>query len=359
MGFTDNMFSKQMITLAYKQFIQNPAEFDEDELFQVFDANYAFPIFADFINNHTDVINVEENAAVVALQFLYGGNTFFAKMYPKNPRVVLITIVKDFDMPNQRAERFCNEVNRIDPIHQVGTLHKGNGKNHLVVTRQIILTPSIGDSSTVELCVNQLSDFANQLAIGQLPKAHDWKKYAMRPRPGILGAEQILFPPKNDNSCLREFSKQCKVLAEDGEKTVHEMIQIDTKKIHTVNCFGTEVNIHTQLIDDYTITTYKLYPYLAVISATINPANYTSQRLLSDEFMLHCCSDWNKAIHFGVSKFIAITPSHRYGNNPDMFKFKIEMTTLLAEDINTYAFYHIIGSMEKAIGYLIKEHRVF
>jgi hypothetical protein len=52
-----------------------------------------------------------------------------------------------------------------------------------------------------------------------------------------------------------------------------------------------------------------------------------------------------------------MTPSHQNGNNPD--KFKIEMTTLLAEDINTYAFYHIIGSMEKAIGYLIKEHRVF
>ena len=93
MTFNDDMFSKQLIISAYDQFIQNPAEFDEEELFQVFDANYAFPIFADFINNHTHVINAEENSAVVSLKFAYDGDTFFAKMYTKNPRVILVTIV--------------------------------------------------------------------------------------------------------------------------------------------------------------------------------------------------------------------------------------------------------------------------
>lgn len=355
MSFIKDMFSKHLITSAYDQFIQNPAEFDEEELFQVFDADYAFPIFADFINDHTHVINAEENAAVVSLQFAYDGDTFFAKMYPKNPRIILIAIIKDFDMPDRQAEVFCNNVNRIDPIHQVGMLTKV--KKHLIVTRQIILTPSIGDSSTIELCIIQLRDYANQLVSGQLPRADDWKKYALRPRPGIQGAELILFPSKNDKSILRKFSKKCKVLAEDHQKIVHEMIQIDTKKIHTVNCLGTKVDIDTRSIEDYTITTYKEYPYLAVISATLYPANYTSQLLLNDKFMQNLCASWNKAIHFGVSKFIAITPSR--GDDIAQAKFKVEMSVLLAESINTYAFYNMIGSMEKAIGYLIKEHRLF
>ena len=140
-------------------------------------------------------------------------------------------------------------------------------------------------------------------AKGECPKANDWKRYAIKPRQGIDGAESLWFPARTDH-VLFKYSSQSKVILDDAQKTVREMIRIDKKTIHQVNAFGETINLDTELIDDYQITTYKDFPYLATLSATVYPANYTSPLLVKKNSMQEISNQWNTACHLCVAKVV-------------------------------------------------------
>ena len=58
-------------------------------------------------------------------------------------------------------------------------------------------------------------------------------------------------------------------------------------------------------------------------------------------------------------KVIPQIPSHWQGGDEADSKYKIIMSGLFAESINTYTYYNMIGTMEKAIGFLIEEHGLY
>ena len=350
---------KSSFVACYKEFINGNNEFD-DPIINAFDQNYAFPTLYDFLDKHTTVLDVQENSISYTYQFEYNGVLFLVRVYSTNPRVLLVRTAKEFSNPitKDTAAVFCNKVNSMDPIHQIGIIKVADKKLFITAARQIIFTSSMGDISSIEHCLNQLIEYVNMLSEGQLPKASDWKQYALKPITSVVGAEKLWFHSKSDGGLLYEFSKNNKIVSEDDEKTVHQMINIIDEN-HVVNAFGRQVFLDTSLIEDYTITTYKEFPYLITFCATVYPANYTSRLLVTKKRMIEVALKWNQSNHYSVIKVIPQIPSHWQGGDEADSKYKIIMSGLFAESINTYTYYNMIGTMEKAIGFLIEEHGLY
>ena len=362
MSFLDRAFNcllRNAITENYNSFLNSESEFD-DQLFKCFDSEYALPTLYKFFDERAQVTEADENEVAYTYNFIYNQNYYIARVYHKYPSTVMIVMAKELQvaMTKHELNLFCNKANSIDPIHQIGyKKDKKRGKPSIWLLRQIIITPSIEGMSALELCLTQLQDYAERLCQGECLKVNEWKQYAIKPRQGIDGAESLWFPTQKDN-VLFKYSSQSKVILDDAQKTVREMIRIDKNTIHQVNVFGETINLDTELIDDYQITTYKDFPYLATLSATVYPANYTSPLLVNKDRMQEISNQWNTACHLCVAKVVA-NPSHRESGDWSAFKYKIMMTGLFAESLNTYTYYNMIGSMEKAIGFLIRNHSIF
>ena len=80
------------------------------------------------------------------------------------------------------------------------------------------------------------------------------------------------------------------------------MIYLSDEKNHAVNAFGQETFLDTDLIENYNIATYKEFPYLVTLNATIYPENYTSKLLLNSDDMIDFATRWNQLRHFGITK---------------------------------------------------------
>jgi len=367
MGIFSKLFNKgynkvvrDTLVTKYETFISSPEEFDYDSEnpdFVFFDSNYVLPTLVEFLQNNAQIVNGGEGKAIMGNEFIFNGTLYHSFFVHRYPSTVTFFVDKPLKIAGgvNKASVLCNKVNKIDPIHQVGLTTLDNQKELCVrVFRQVIITPSIGNADTIKLCLLELNDYAEMLSRGEKPKPNDWKKYAIKPVPGVASADDLWFPSDKDNT-LASFGLRSNIICDDAEKTVHEMIYLSDEKNHAVNALGREIFLDTNLIEDYNITTYKDTPYLVTLNATIYPEDYTSRLLLKSKQMIDFATNWNRLCHFGISKICCNVPSH--WDVLQEYSYKITTTGLFAGQINMFTYYHLIGSMEKAIACAIAHHR--
>ena len=81
---------------------------------------------------------------------------------------------------------------------------------------------------------------------------------------------------------------------------------------------------------------------------------YRRETFSHKRIVIDFATNWNQLCHFGISKICCNVPSHQ-----DVFQeysYKITTTGLFAGQINMFTYYHLIGSMEKAIACAIARH---
>ena len=366
MGIFSKLFNKgynkvvrDTLVSKYEQFISSPEEYDFDPAdanLGFFDSNYVLPTLVEFLQNNAQIVNGGEGNALMGNEFIFNGTLYHSFFFHRYPSTVTFFVDKPLKIAGglNKASILYNNVNKIDPIHQIGLTTLDDKKELCVrVFRQVIITPSIGNADTIKRCLLELNDYAEMLSRGEVPNPNDWKKYAIKPVPGVACADDLWFPSNKDNT-LASFGLRSNIICDDAEKTVHEMIYISNEKNHAVNALGREIFLDTDFIEDYNITTYKDFPYLVTLNATIYPENYTSKLLLKSNQMIDFATNWNQLCHFGISKICCNVPSH--WDVIQEYSYKITTTGLFAGQINMFTYYHLIGSMEKAIACAIARH---
>lgn len=366
MGIFGKLFNKgynkvvrDTLVTKYERFISSPEEYDfdpEDPGFGFFDSNFVLPTLVEFLQNNAQIVNGGEGKTMMGNEFIFNGTLYHSFFFHRYPSTVTFFVDKPLKIEGglNKASILCNKVNKIDPIHQIGLTTLDN-QNELCVRvfRQVIITPSIGNADTIKRCLLQLNEYAEMLSQGMMPNPNDWKKYAIKPVPGVVSADNLWFPSDEDNT-LASFGMRSNIICDDDEKKVHEMIYLSDEKNHVINALGHEMFVDTDLIENHNITTYKDFPYLVTLNATIYPENYTSKLLLKSDDMIDFATRWNQLRHFGITKICCNIPSH-WDATQD-YSYNITTTGLFAGQINMFTYYHLLGSMEKAVACAIARH---
>ena len=354
---------------SFKQYLESEDEYNTN-IMNCYDAAYAWDKFIPFLENESAGCSQPQDDGV-AISGTFDFEEWTYKYYLFNHYSRVITLVSAIPLTTQSLEdlkTILNEVNRYDRIHQVGIVSfSDESQKGLIVSRQILLTPSIGTMDDIKKCIRELKDFSSFLCEGNMPTQDYWKRYALHERSSISAesnhiktADEVWYPKSSKESVNYSFTNYLKVLRDDEEVTEREMFGL----IHEAPSiqYGSErLNYHVfrNLSIEYKFVSYKEYPYLASFIATIDLERWANSPVsqicecasnikADKESLLDFINQWNSQIHFTLSRMV-------YDEQKN--QIDIIMTGLFGEDGNTRTVIDVIGGLCKAIAALFTTFR--
>lgn len=316
-----------------------------------YDSNYAAEKFVDFLNNYASDVDVKEKQTGTRIKFSFEDNDYTAYVHYHYARVINVVMSVS---PGGREEHeiidYCNKVNKVDLIHQMGYDYLSGCVR---IIRQILITPSIGDVSTIKKVLLELAEYADKVKMMQVPAQDDWKRYAMHDQSASLsnplrGAEDLIFPKRtkdrSSDSIMVSFAEKIKIISEDSEKIVHTPLTLVENG--TMICYKQESYIKTSDWDkDKTITTYREYPYLFTIEGTVDVEKITCKPF-DPSRMERILLERNSRCHFTLARYVWEKKSN------GKTYVRIIMNGLYGEDGNTRTDVNLFVLYDKLIAML-------
>lgn len=335
MGFFSTLMNslyENGIKDLYDKFLISDGEYNTDVL-ACGDSNYSYRVINRLFHQYNIPIEVKDEGFVDFARFEFENCLFESYVFKHYARSFTVsTVVEPIEKDAYRVLLFCNEVNKHDLIHQVGTIEdEDSGELIIRVTRQFLFTPKLGSVEDLVDGLRELKNYANQLSLLRMPDKDAWKKYArIENVDGLLKAEDFWFT-NDKRSVLYEFSKTSKIIRQDDETTVHSMIRVSDGIVNR--------SVRTFLAGE--ITTYKEFPYLFKLTTCANnDVENVAHINMNRAFEL--CSLWNSGVHITPTRLVLW-----FNGASEITNLSVVMTGLYAEEANDRTFMDLLCTLQK------------
>lgn len=341
------MVLTQGIAEEYRKFVEQPGEFNSNIL-SCSDADYAVSIVNELLKEDVRIVHHNDNGACQSIEIDFEGDIYGLHIFRHYAKVVTATTRVNLDIKDvNNLFIFCNEINKVDKIHQVAFFEDENGNLSLDVKRQFMFSQSVGNLDTLKQGLRDLKEYAtNLINVKNETYADEWKKYAEKDNKSIHSsihsADQEWFPEDTDN-VMRPFTKKTKIIHESNSETVHEMINILANG-YCIRFGNNACMIGQANVPNSSITTFKEFPLLLTMQATVKNQKY---RKINKEQALQLCEGWNRALHFSLSRIV-------FSEDPNgEIELTLIMSGLFGEELNTRTFTDFLGTMHKTVALLM------
>lgn len=324
----------QAIQEGYNKFLVAPGEFNQ-EVLSCADVNYSINVVNEFLEKHKpqDFWSGDTEGFCHQFGFSFEDFTYNCYMFKHYARALTVSVTINTDADEHllgNALALCNDVNLVDPIHQVGIIV--DEKTHQLsfrVTRQFLFTPNIGTVETFEQGLRDFKAYALKVAGFNAPENGEWEQFANpQPTQPIETAEDFWFTKKG--TVLKDFADTSKVINENEDNTIHLMI----------NMMGNNILIGSQAFLAGQIITFKKFPYLAVMKTSVAEGDPMVGKIDVNK-AFDFANTVNSHIHFAPLRVVLDrTPE---GNA----RMNMIMSGFFADDCNTRTYADFLCTLQK------------